>query len=112
MEESRYYRAEELIVVFNHNVKNLYFTSNKSTMYTSYMIKYTSFYDRVFTCLHNSSVRLICHFFLIPWDEELGKFYCTTNLNFNSFSKDPMMHFFYILQTKSTKIILISPSTL
>jgi len=23
-----------------------------------------------------------------------------------------MMHFFYILQTKSTKIILISPSTL
>jgi len=30
------------------------------------MIKYTSCYDRVFTCLHNSSVRLIRHFFLIP----------------------------------------------
>jgi len=30
------------------------------------MIKYTSFYDRVFTGLHNSSVRLIRHFFLIP----------------------------------------------
>jgi len=26
-------RAEELIVVFNHNVINLYFTANKSTMY-------------------------------------------------------------------------------
>jgi len=25
--------AEELIVVFNHNVINLYFTANKSTMY-------------------------------------------------------------------------------
>jgi len=30
------------------------------------MINYTSFYDRVFICLHNSSVRLIRHFFLIP----------------------------------------------
>jgi len=29
-------RAEELIVVFNHNVINLYFIANKSTMYTSY----------------------------------------------------------------------------
>jgi len=26
-------RAEELIVVFNHNVINLYFTANKCTMY-------------------------------------------------------------------------------
>jgi len=26
-------RAEELIVAFNHNVINLYFTANKSTMY-------------------------------------------------------------------------------
>jgi len=26
-------RAEELIVVFNHNVINLYFTANKSTVY-------------------------------------------------------------------------------
>jgi len=30
------------------------------------LIKYTSFYDGVFTCLHNSSLRLIRHFFLIP----------------------------------------------
>jgi len=30
------------------------------------MTKYTSFYDRVFICLHNSAVRLIRHFFLIP----------------------------------------------
>jgi len=30
------------------------------------MIKYTSFYDKVFTCLRNSSLRLIRHFFLIP----------------------------------------------
>jgi len=29
------------------------------------MIKYTSFYDRVFTCLCNSSLCLIRHFFLI-----------------------------------------------
>jgi len=26
-------RAEEIIVVFNHNIINLYFTANKSTMY-------------------------------------------------------------------------------
>jgi len=26
-------RAEELVDVFNHNVINLYFTSNKSTVY-------------------------------------------------------------------------------
>jgi len=30
------------------------------------VIKYTSFYDIVFTCLRNSSLRLIRHFFLIP----------------------------------------------
>jgi len=30
---------EELIVVFNHNVINLYFTANKSTMHTSYYDK-------------------------------------------------------------------------
>jgi len=30
------------------------------------MIKYTSCYDRVFTCLHNSSLRLNRDFFLIP----------------------------------------------
>jgi len=32
-------RAEESIGVFNHNVINLYFTANKSTMYTSYYHK-------------------------------------------------------------------------
>jgi len=32
-------RAEELIVVVNHNVINLYFTANKSTMYMSYCDK-------------------------------------------------------------------------
>jgi len=31
------------------------------------MMKYTSFYDRVFTCLHNSSLRLIRHYFIIPF---------------------------------------------
>jgi len=30
------------------------------------MIKYKRFYDRVFTCLYNSSIRLNRHFFLIP----------------------------------------------
>jgi len=30
---------EELIVVFNHNVINLYLTANKKTMYTSYFDK-------------------------------------------------------------------------
>ena len=30
------------------------------------MIKYTSFSDRIFTCLHNSSLRLNRHVFLIP----------------------------------------------
>jgi len=30
------------------------------------MIKYSSFYDRVFACLPNSSLRLIRHFFPIP----------------------------------------------
>jgi len=28
-------QIEELIFVFNHNVINLFFTANKSTMYTS-----------------------------------------------------------------------------
>jgi len=37
-------RAEELIVVFNHNVINLYFTANKRTMCTSY-------YDKVYKLL-------------------------------------------------------------
>jgi len=37
-------RVEELIVVFNHNVINLYFTANTSTMYTSY-------YDKVYKLL-------------------------------------------------------------
>jgi len=37
-------RAEELIVVFNHNAINLYFNANKSTMYTSY-------YDKVYELL-------------------------------------------------------------
>jgi len=32
-------RAEELIVVFNHNVINLYFSANKSIMYASYYDK-------------------------------------------------------------------------
>jgi len=44
MEEELIDRAEELIVVFNHNVINLYFTANKSTMYTSY-------YDKVYELL-------------------------------------------------------------
>jgi len=61
MEESRTPdRAEELIVVFNHNVINLYFTANESTMYVYEL------HDRVFTCLCNSSLFLIRHFFLIP----------------------------------------------
>ena len=37
-------RVEELIVVFNHNVINLYFTANKSSMYKSY-------YDKVYQLL-------------------------------------------------------------
>jgi len=37
-------RAEELIVVFNHNVTILYFTANKRTIYTSY-------YDKVYKLL-------------------------------------------------------------
>ena len=61
-------QVEEFIVVFNHDVINLYFTAHKSTTYTSY-------YDNVhiqasmigfFTCLHDVSLCLICHFFLIP----------------------------------------------
>ena len=48
------YRAEKSIVVFNHNVIKLYFTANKSTMYTT-------FYDSVhlfalFVSLSNSSL--------------------------------------------------------
>jgi len=31
--------VEELIVACNHNVINFYFTTNKSTMYTSYYDK-------------------------------------------------------------------------
>ena len=58
-------RAEESVVVFNHNYIHLYFTANKSTTYTSYYNKYTSFHDRVF-CLHNSSLCINSHFFLIP----------------------------------------------
>ena len=34
----------ELIVAFDHNVINLYFTANKSSMYTSY-------YDKVYELL-------------------------------------------------------------
>jgi len=37
-------KAEELIVVFNHNVISLHFTANKSTVYTSY-------YDEVYQVL-------------------------------------------------------------
>ena len=37
-------RTKELIVVFSHNVINLDFTVNKSTMYTSY-------YDKVYELL-------------------------------------------------------------
>jgi len=41
------------------------------------MIKYARCYDRVFTCLHNSSLRLNRHFFSNPLrGDELGKFYC------------------------------------
>jgi len=46
-------------LVNNYNVTKLYFTANKSTMYTSC-------YDRVFTCLYNSSLRLNRHFFSNP----------------------------------------------
>jgi len=35
------YRGDKSIVVFNHNVINLYFTANKSTMYAIY-------YDKVY----------------------------------------------------------------
>ena len=59
-------QIEELIVVFNHNVINLYFTTNKSSMYMSYYNKVHEFYDTVFTCLHNLSLHLNRHFFLIP----------------------------------------------
>jgi len=38
------YRADKSIVVFNHNVIKLYFTANKSTMYTNY-------YDKVYELL-------------------------------------------------------------
>jgi len=34
-------------------------------------------------CLHNSSLRLNRHFFLSPWGEELGKFYCIWHINFD-----------------------------
>jgi len=37
-------QIEELIVVFDHNAKKLHVTANKSTMYTSYYDKYTSFF--------------------------------------------------------------------
>jgi len=37
-------RVEEFIVVFNHNVINLYFTANKSTVHTSC-------YDKVYELL-------------------------------------------------------------
>jgi len=37
-------RAEELIVIFNHNVINLYFSANKSIMYMSD-------YDKVYKLL-------------------------------------------------------------
>jgi len=46
--------------VNNHNVIKLYFTANKSTMYTSY-------YDRVYELLWQfSPVCIIRHSFLIP----------------------------------------------
>jgi len=50
------------IEYYYYNAINLYFTANKSTVYTSYstMMKYTSFYDRV------SPVCIIRHVFLIP----------------------------------------------
>ena len=41
------------------------------------MIKYTSCYDRVFTCLHNSYFAKIVTFFSSPRGDELGKFYWT-----------------------------------
>jgi len=44
----------------------LYFTANDSTMYQSYYDKVCELlYGRVVTCLHNSSLRLNHHFFLI-----------------------------------------------
>jgi len=48
-------RVEELIVVFNHNVINLYFTANKSTMHTSY-------YDKVYELIEFSPVCILRHF--------------------------------------------------
>jgi len=45
MEESTYSRGiKEFNLVNNHNVMNLYFTANKSTVYTSY-------YDKVYELL-------------------------------------------------------------
>jgi len=41
-------QIEEMIVVFNHNVINLNFNPNKSTMYTSY-------YDKVYDSYHLSA---------------------------------------------------------
>ena len=38
MEEARYI-AEELIVVFNHNIMNLHFTANKNTMYVYELLR-------------------------------------------------------------------------
>jgi len=41
-------RAEQLIVVFNHNVINLYFSANKNTMYVPYILVYkSSFWDLI-----------------------------------------------------------------
>jgi len=60
-------RAEELIVVFNHNVTNLYILLQiRALCIRVTMIKHTGFYDRVCTCLHNSSVRLNSSLFSNP----------------------------------------------
>ena len=67
MQKSRQSRAiKEYNLVNNHNVIKCILQQIKVLCIQITMIKYTSFYDRVFTCLHNSSVRLIRHVFLIP----------------------------------------------
>jgi len=60
------------------------------------MMKYTSFYDEVFTCLHNSSLRLIRHFFLIPLRWRIRQILLITGIYWRMFyiSQD-MTHFHF-----------------
>jgi len=68
MEESKKSRGiKEFDVVNNHNVVNLYFTANKSTMYTSY---YGKLYELLWQIFHLFAYFVT--FFYSPW----GKFDC------------------------------------